>query len=101
MDSPVIVIDIPIAMPAEDAARLLSEPVTRGYYVRGVTAGEPMRVLFALYAATEDKCADELKAMTLVIAHRQETAARIVRVLCEHGIYRGTNWVNKSRDELT
>ncbi len=100
MDSPVIVIYIPIATSAEDAARILSEPVTRGYYVRGMTAGEPMRVVLAPYAATEDKCRDELRAMELVVAHRQETATRIVQVLCEHGIYRGTNWVNKTRDEL-
>jgi hypothetical protein len=101
MDSPVIVIDIPIATPPEEAARILSEPVTRGYYVRGVTAGEPMRVVLAPYAATENKCEDELRAMELVVAHRKETATRIVQRLCERGIYRGTNWVNKTRDELT
>jgi hypothetical protein len=101
MESPVIVIDIPIATPAEEATRILSQPVTRGYYVKGVTAGEPMRVLYAQYAATEDKCADELRAMELVVTHRAETATRIVGILCEHGIYRGTTWVNKTRDELT
>ncbi len=99
MDSPVVVIDVPITMSAEDAAKILSEPVTRGYYMRGMTVGEPMRVVFAPYAA-ENKCEDELRAMELVVAHRRETATRIVQMLCERGIYRGTNWVNKTRDEL-
>jgi hypothetical protein len=101
MDTPVIVIDVPITTSAEDAAKILSEPVERGYYVRGVTEGEPMRVVFARYAETEDKCPEELRAMELVVAHRQETATRIVQVLCEHGIYRGTTWVTKTRIELT
>jgi hypothetical protein len=60
-----------------------------------------MRVVFASYAATENKCEDELRAMELVVAHRQETATRIIQMLCEQGIYRGTTWVNKTRDELT
>jgi hypothetical protein len=100
MESPVLVIDIPIATSAEDAARILSEPVTRGYYVRGVTEGNPMRVVFALYAEKENKCPEELRAMGLVVAHRRETPTRIVQVLCEHGIYRGAAWVTKTRDEL-
>jgi hypothetical protein len=100
MENKVIVIDIPATVPADDAARILSEPLARGYYVRGITGGEPMRVVFAPYAPTEDKCADELRAMELVVAHRQETATRIVQMLCAHGIYRGTAWVNKTRDEL-
>jgi hypothetical protein len=100
MDNKVIVIDIPATVPAEDASKILSEPLTRGYYVRGMTAGEPMRVVFAPYAATEDKCEDELRAMELVVTHRQETATRIVQMLCARGIYRGTAWVNKTRDEL-
>jgi hypothetical protein len=101
MENNVIVIDIPATVPAEDAAKILSDPLTRGYYVRGVTAGEPMRVVFASYKPTEDKCEDELRAMDIVLAHRRETATRIVQVLCTHGIYRGTAWVNKTRDELT
>ena len=100
MDSPVIVIDIPLAMPAEEAAKILSEPVTRGYYIRAATAGEPMRLVFAPYSETGDKCVDELRAMEVVVAHRKETATRIVQMLCELGIYRGVNWVNKTRDEL-
>jgi hypothetical protein len=101
MDSAVIVTDVPIAVSSEEAARILSEPVARGYYVRGMTAGEPMRVVFAPYAATENKCEDELRAMELVVAHRKETATRIVQTLCELDIYRGTNWVNKTREELS
>jgi hypothetical protein len=100
MDNKVIVIDIPATVPAEDAGKILSEPLTRGYYVRCVSAGEPMRVVFAPYAATEDKCKDELLAMDIVLANRRETATRIVQVICAHGIYRGTAWVNKTRDEL-
>jgi hypothetical protein len=100
MDTPVLVIDVPRTMSAEDAAKILSEPVSRGYYMRGMTAGEPMRVVFATYAPTENKCEYELRAMELVVAHRHETATRIVQMLCERGIYRGTNWVNKTRDEL-
>ena len=100
MDNKVIVIDIPATVPAEDAGKILSEPLTRGYYVRGITAGEPMRVVFAPYAPTENKCEDELRAMELVVTHRQETATRIVQMLCARGIYRGTAWVNKTRDEL-
>jgi hypothetical protein len=75
MDTLVLVIDVPITMSAEDAARRLSEPVTRGYPMRGMTAGEPMRVVFAPYAATENKCEDELRAMELVVAHRQDGLA--------------------------
>jgi hypothetical protein len=100
MDNKIIVIDIPATVPVEDAAKILSEPLARGYYVRGVSAGEPMRVVFAPYAATEDKCKEELQAMDIVLANRRETATRIVQVLCARGIYRGTAWVNKTRDEL-
>jgi hypothetical protein len=100
MDGPVIVIDVPIATSAEDAAKILSEPVTRGYYVRGVAESNPMRVVFAQYAPTENKCADELRAMAVVVANKAQTATRIVQMLCEQGIYRGTPWVNKTRDEL-
>ena len=100
MDSPVIVIDVSMTVPAEEAAKILSEPLTRGYYLRGVNTGEPMRAVFAPYAPAEDKCADELRAMEVVVAHRKETATRIVQMLCELGIYRGVNWVNKTRDEL-
>ena len=99
MDGPVVVVDVPITMSAEDAAKILSEPVTRGYYVRGVTEGNPMRVVFARYA-TEDKCPDELRAMDVVVANKTETATRIVQMLCEQGIYRSAAWVSKTRDEL-
>ena len=99
--APVVVIDVPISTSAEDAARILSEQVTRGYYVRGVTEGEPMRIVFAQYAGADDnKCEEELRAMDLVVANRKETTTRIVQILCEHDIYRGTQWVNKTRDEL-
>ena len=85
---------------AEDAAKILSEPVTQGYYVRGVTEGEPMRVVFAQHAKDDNKCDEELRAMSLVIEHRKETATRIVQILCMQGIYRGTQWVTKAAAEL-
>jgi hypothetical protein len=93
---PVVVLDIPKTTSADDAARILSEQVARGYYVRGMTEGEPMRVVFAQYAGADDnKCEEELRAMDLVVAHRKETTMRIVQILCEHDIYRGAQWVSK------
>jgi hypothetical protein len=55
------------------AARILSEPVTRGYYVRSATVGDPMRVLFAQYAAEDDKCEEELRGMDLTGSIRNYT----------------------------
>jgi hypothetical protein len=100
MEKPVLVIDIPISTSAEDAAKILSEPVAQGYYVRGVTDGEPMRVVFARYAEAPDKCPEELEAMNLAVKHRKETTTRIIQILCEHGIYRGSQWVSKTIAEL-
>ncbi len=99
MDSAVIVIDIPIAMPAEEAARILSEPVARGYYMRGATVGEPMRVVFAPYA-NDNKSDEELRAIDLTVAHRRDTPTRIVRLLCKQGIFRSTTWVNRTIAEM-
>jgi hypothetical protein len=59
-----------------------------------------MRVVLAPFVK-EDKCEEELRAMDVVVAHQRETATPIVQMLCEQGIYRGTAWVNKTRDELT
>jgi hypothetical protein len=99
MDSPVIVIDIPISVSAEEAARILSEPVTRGYYMRAATAGDPMRVVFVPYAA--DKCDEELRAIDVAVARKRETATRIVQVLCKIGIFRSTTWVKKTLDDMS
>jgi hypothetical protein len=102
METKILVVDLPATVPADEASTILSEPLTRGYYLKNVsTAGEHMRVVYSAYADPDtSKCDEELRAMDLVVAHRKETATRIVQVLCEHGIYRGTAWVNKTRDEL-
>jgi hypothetical protein len=96
----VLVIDIPASVPAAEASRILSEPIARGYYLKGITESEPMRAVFAQYAAKDDKCPEELEAMDLVMAHPKDTASRLVQRLCQQGIYRGTAWVNKTREEL-
>ena len=88
-------------MPAEEAARILSEPVTRGYYVKGTTAGEPMRVVFAMSVyANDNKSEEELRAIDLTIAHRRDTPTRIVYALCKQGIYRTPAWVKKTLDDM-
>jgi hypothetical protein len=96
----VLVIDVPASVPAAEASRILSEPVARGYYLKGVTEGEPMRAVFAQYAAKDDKPTEELEAMDVVMAHPKDTASHIVQRLCQQGIYRGTAWVTKTRDDL-
>jgi hypothetical protein len=101
-ESQLLVVDVPIAASAEDATRILNEPIARGFYLRSVTASQPMRAVFAHYAtpADDDKCGEELRAMKLVVAHRKETVMRIVQILCQHDIYRGTQWVTKAVAEL-
>jgi hypothetical protein len=100
-DSQLLVVDVPIAASAEDATRILNEPIARGFYLRSVTASQPMRAVFAKYApADDDKCGEELRAMGLVVANRKEPVMRIVQILCEHDIYRGMQWVGKTVSEL-
>ena len=102
MDNGILVIDVSATVPADDAAKILSEPLGCGYYLKHATLGEPMRVLYAQYAPGKDdnKCDEELRAMDVVVAHRGATSTRIVQMLWELGINRGTTWVNKTRDEL-
>jgi len=95
-----LVVDVPITASAEDATAMLNEPVARGYYLRSVTVSEPMRAIFARYAEDTKKCDEELRAMGLTVAHRKETATRIVQLLCLEGIHRNTTWVNKTKEEL-
>jgi hypothetical protein len=78
---------------------VLSEPIARGYYLKGVTAGEPMRAVYAKYAS-DTKAPEELQAMDMLEAHPRETPTRIVKRLCELGIYRSHGWVSKTRDEI-
>jgi hypothetical protein len=102
METKILVIDLPASVPADEASTILSEPLTRGYYLKSATTtGEPMRVVYSTYVEAKDgECDEELRAMELVVTHRRETATRIVQLLCKQGIYRGTTWVNKTRDEL-
>lgn len=101
MDAKIVVIDVPASVPAEEAAAMLNEPLARGYYFRSATAGDPMRAIFVQYANDNEKCAEELSAMDLVVANRKASATRIVQLLCLKGIYRSTTWVNKTLADLT
>jgi hypothetical protein len=101
MDTKIVVIDVPASVPAEEAAALLSEPLTRGYYLKSTTVGEPLRAVFAQYTNDSGKCAEELAAMDLVVANRKATATRIVQLLCKQGIHRTTTWVSKTLADLT
>ena len=100
-DDGVLVIDIPITMSPVEAAQVLSEPTTRGYYVRGITTGDPMRVVFLPYASDRDKCNEELRAIDTAFAYKRETATRIVQELCKLSIYRSTAWVKKTMEDLS
>jgi hypothetical protein len=100
-DGPVLVVDVPQSLSAAEASRMLSAPMSRGYYLKGVTAGEPLRAVYARYASdTNSKAPEELQAMDMVEAHPRETPTRIVKRLCEAGIYRSPGWVSKTREEL-
>ena len=94
-----LVVDVPITASAEDATAMLNEPVARGYYVRTINTGEPMRFVFARYLP-DTKCNEELQAMDVTVANRKETATRIVQLLCLQGISRSTTWVNKTLMEI-
>jgi hypothetical protein len=98
----IVVIDIPASVPAEEAAAILSEPLTRGYYLKGTTQGDPMRAVFAqsLAADSQTKCYEDLRAMDLVVEHRKQTVTRIVQALAQNGIHRSMQWVGKTREEL-
>ncbi len=98
-DEPVLVVDVPQSLSAAEASRVLSAPIARGYYLKGVTAGEPMRAVYAR-SASDTKAPEELQAMEMVEAHPHETPTRIVKRLCELGVYRSPGWVSKTREEL-
>jgi hypothetical protein len=99
MEPQLLVVDVPITASAEDATAMLNEPVARGYYVRSINTGEPMRFVFARYAP-DTKCCEELQAMDITVANKRETATRIVQLLALQGISRTTTWVTKTLMEL-
>jgi hypothetical protein len=102
MDTKILVVDVPASVPADEASALLSEPLTRGYYLKSTTTGEPMRAVYSMYADKDaTKCDEELRAIDLTVARRRESATRIVQALCEQGIYRSTTWVKKTLDDLS
>jgi hypothetical protein len=102
MTPQILVIDVPASMTPEEATAALSEPTTRGYYLRSLQTNEPLRAIFCQHApdANEAECAEDLRAMDLVKANRKQTAMRLVQILAENKIHRGSQWVAKAKDEL-
>jgi hypothetical protein len=106
-DDAVLVIDVPQSLSAAEASRVLSEPIARGYYLKAVTAGEPMRAVFTRYRAivrgtrkAEDDRAAEAKEAVVIIKDQLDqdpaiTLRRLVTVLAESGIDRKKDWVHQ------
>ena len=96
----ILVVDLPSSVPAEEATAILNEPLTKGYYLRSATTvGDTMRCLYAA-RVPDTKCEDELRAIDVTVAHRRETATRIVQMLCKLGIIRSTTWIKRTLDDM-
>ena len=97
----ILVVDLPSSVPAEEATAILNEPLTKGYYLRSATTiGDPMRFFYAA-RVPDTTCEEELRAIDVTVAHRRETATRIVQVLCKLGIFRSTTWVKRTVDDMS
>jgi len=107
-DDAVLVIDVPQSMSAAEASHVLSEPIARGYYLKAVTAGEPMRAVFTRYRAiargtrmadADSRAAEARDAVVIIKAQLDQdpaiTLRRLVTALAEAGIDRKKDWVHQ------
>jgi hypothetical protein len=107
---PIVVVDVPAGIAADETAQMLNDVCKRGYELRAVTATSDghSRAFLSICVQPEqrihgrgrDADGKESEALTIIRAHMDDSVFRLIQRLKDAGIKRGKNWVGWKRQEL-
>ena len=100
----ILVLDVPAATSTDDAASILNEPLSRGYYLTGIVPWPTVgaRAFYRLRLKTEGAVAQtlEAKAVAFIRDNRELSLAKLWAGLKALRFERSERWIAAKREEI-